>query len=43
VARLGIQCETRTVLLTGINHVAVLTGDTDRFLEFYSSVFGATH
>ncbi len=31
------------MLLSGINHVAVLTGDTDRFLEFYGAVFGATH
>lgn len=31
------------MLLSGINHVAVLTGDTDRFLEFYRDVFGATH
>lgn len=31
------------VLLGGINHVAVLTGDTDRFLEFYRDVFEATH
>jgi len=31
------------VLLTGINHVAVLTGDTARFLEFYGGVFGARH
>jgi catechol 2,3-dioxygenase-like lactoylglutathione lyase family enzyme len=31
------------VLLDGINHVAVLTGDTERFVEFYSAVFGATH
>lgn len=31
------------MLLTGINHVGMLTGDTDRFLEFYSDVFGATH
>jgi catechol 2,3-dioxygenase-like lactoylglutathione lyase family enzyme len=30
------------VLLSGINHVAVLTGDTDRFLEFYGGVFDAT-
>jgi catechol 2,3-dioxygenase-like lactoylglutathione lyase family enzyme len=30
------------VLLNGFNHVAVLTGDTDRFVEFYSGVFGAT-
>jgi catechol 2,3-dioxygenase-like lactoylglutathione lyase family enzyme len=31
------------VLLSGINHVAVLTGDTERFLEFYTGVFEATH
>ena len=31
------------MLLSGINHVAVLTGDTDRFLEFYEGVFDATH
>jgi catechol 2,3-dioxygenase-like lactoylglutathione lyase family enzyme len=31
------------VLLGGINHVAVLTGDTQRFLEFYGDVFDATH
>jgi catechol 2,3-dioxygenase-like lactoylglutathione lyase family enzyme len=31
------------VLLSGINHVAVLTGDTERFVEFYSRVFDATH
>jgi len=31
------------MLLGGINHVAVLTADTDRFLEFYESVFGVTH
>ena len=30
------------MLLSGINHVAVLTGDTDRFLEFYGGVFDAT-
>jgi catechol 2,3-dioxygenase-like lactoylglutathione lyase family enzyme len=30
------------MLLSGINHVAVLTGDTDRFIEFYGGVFGAT-
>ena len=33
---------TSTELLSGINHVAVLTGDTERFLEFYTGVFGAT-
>jgi catechol 2,3-dioxygenase-like lactoylglutathione lyase family enzyme len=31
------------VLLRGINHVAVLTADTGRFLEFYGGVFDATH
>jgi catechol 2,3-dioxygenase-like lactoylglutathione lyase family enzyme len=31
------------VLLDGINHVAVLTADTDRFVDFYESVFDATH
>ena len=31
------------MLLDGINHVAVLTADTDRFVEFYGSVFDATH
>ena len=30
------------MLLSGINHVAILTGDTDRFLEFYGGVFDAT-
>ena len=30
------------MLLDGINHVAVLTSDTDRLLEFYGGVFGAT-
>ncbi|MEX2294373.1 MAG: hypothetical protein WD691_11350 [Acidimicrobiales bacterium] len=30
------------MLTNGFNHVAVLTGDTSRFTEFYSSVFGAT-
>jgi catechol 2,3-dioxygenase-like lactoylglutathione lyase family enzyme len=30
------------VLLSGINHVAVLTNDTDRFVEFYGGVFDAT-
>ncbi len=30
------------VLLSGINHVAVLTGDTDRLTSFYADVFGAT-
>ena len=31
------------MLLSGLNHVAVLTGDTEQFIEFYESVFGATH
>lgn len=30
------------MLLSGVNHVAVLTQDTDRFHEFYGSVFDAT-
>ena len=30
------------MLLDGINHVAVVTDDTDRFIEFYGSMFGAT-
>jgi catechol 2,3-dioxygenase-like lactoylglutathione lyase family enzyme len=30
------------MLLDGINHVAVLTADTDRFVAFYSEMFGAT-
>jgi catechol 2,3-dioxygenase-like lactoylglutathione lyase family enzyme len=31
------------VLLSGINHVAILTGSTERFLDFYGGVFGARH
>ena len=34
--------KTPGVLLSGFNHVGVLTGDTDRFVEFYGGVFGAT-
>ena len=30
------------MLLDGINHVALLTTDTDRLAEFYGDVFGAT-
>ena len=30
------------MLLDGINHVAVLTADTDRLVAFYEEVFGAT-
>lgn len=29
------------MLLNGINHVAILTGDTDRFVAFYREVFEA--
>lgn len=29
------------MLLDGINHVAILTSDTARFVEFYREVFGA--
>ena len=31
------------MLLSGIDHVAILTGDTSRFLEFYEQVFEASH
>lgn len=31
------------MLLSGLNHVAVLTADTQRFLEFYGDVFEVTH
>jgi catechol 2,3-dioxygenase-like lactoylglutathione lyase family enzyme len=27
-------------LLTGINHIAVMTDDLDRFVDFYTDVFG---
>ncbi len=30
------------MLLDGFQHVAVLTGDTDRLLLFYAEIFGAT-
>ena len=30
------------MLLDGVNHVAVMTGDTDRFHAFYREVFDAT-
>ena len=30
------------MLLDGINHVAVLTADTDRLVAFYAEMFGAT-
>lgn len=31
------------MLLSGINHVAVLTGDTERLVSFYREVFDATN
>lgn len=34
--------QTGGVLLDGINHVAVLTADTDRLTAFYADVFDAT-
>ncbi|MFL6206165.1 MAG: VOC family protein [Acidimicrobiales bacterium] len=30
------------MLLDGINHVALLTADTERFVAFYGDIFGAT-
>ena len=30
------------MLLDGVNHVAVITDDTERFVEFYREVFDAT-
>jgi len=32
---------TNTQLTTGINHVAIMTEDLDRFVGFYTEVFGA--
>jgi catechol 2,3-dioxygenase-like lactoylglutathione lyase family enzyme len=29
-------------LLEGVNHVAIMTSDLDRFIEFYTEVFGVT-
>jgi catechol 2,3-dioxygenase-like lactoylglutathione lyase family enzyme len=29
------------MLLNGLNHVAILTSDTERFVRFYSEVFGS--
>jgi catechol 2,3-dioxygenase-like lactoylglutathione lyase family enzyme len=34
--------QNEAVLLDGFNHVAILTGDTDRFVAFYREVFDAT-
>jgi catechol 2,3-dioxygenase-like lactoylglutathione lyase family enzyme len=39
-SRTGVP-EDVAMLLDGFNHVAVLTGDTERFVRFYSEVFGA--
>jgi catechol 2,3-dioxygenase-like lactoylglutathione lyase family enzyme len=33
--------KTDLVLLSGINHVALLTSDTERLIEFYGDVFGS--
>ena len=30
------------MLLAGVNHVAVITDDTERFVRFYQEVFDAT-
>ena len=30
------------MLLAGVNHVAVITDDTERFVRFYREVFDAT-
>ena len=30
------------MLLDGVNHIGLITDDIDRFVEFYSGVFGAT-
>jgi catechol 2,3-dioxygenase-like lactoylglutathione lyase family enzyme len=38
----AIRREGGTMLLDGVNHVAVLTDDTDRFVRFYQEVFDAT-
>ena len=34
--------QTGAMLLDGINHVAVLTADTQRFIDFYQAMFDAT-
>ncbi len=36
-----IRCENDPMLLDGIHHVAILSSDTDRLVDFYQSVFGA--
>ncbi len=37
----GPVVEDAAMLLDGFNHVAVLTGDAERFVDFYGEVFGA--
>jgi catechol 2,3-dioxygenase-like lactoylglutathione lyase family enzyme len=41
VARWRGVVEDGGMLLDGVNHVALLTADTERFVRFYSEVFGA--
>jgi len=41
-ATLLLLCHHGPMLLDGINHVAVITADTDRFTAFYRDVFDAT-
>jgi catechol 2,3-dioxygenase-like lactoylglutathione lyase family enzyme len=36
-----VHQEGAKVLVDGFNHVAILTGDTERFVRFYEEVFGA--
>jgi catechol 2,3-dioxygenase-like lactoylglutathione lyase family enzyme len=31
-----------TMLLDGVHHIALLTSDTDRLVDFYETIFGAT-
>ena len=38
----GVNIEGRMMLLDGLNHVAILTNDTDRLHSFYTEVFDAT-
>jgi catechol 2,3-dioxygenase-like lactoylglutathione lyase family enzyme len=37
-----VATKERRMLLAGVNHVAVITDDTDRFVRFYQDVFDAT-
>ena len=41
VALRSDMVEDVAMLLDGLNHVALLTGSTERFVRFYSEVFGA--